>query len=605
MTGFLAKARFLVAGLPLVLSSEGLMKAEVLPDYSSGARIFPSVVRPYRSWRVAAPNLFDTEPLQTAIQDGKLRLSVGRLIRAVVENNLNLVNARYYLPIAQTDLLRARSGASPRGVDASEIPSEIFAGAEGGSILGTAAGGGGGGVNNAGGITGAAGAVNIRPAGVFDPTLNVAFSVDHTSSPLNTLVVAGVPAVTTGTSALSVNYVQAFSSGTSVQVSYAFQRQGSTQEHILFDPAFTPGFTASVSQQMLNGFGFRVNRTLIRVAQNEQRIERESFRQQVITALVTAINAYWDLVAAKESVRAAEQALAAARKLAEQNREQLKIGTMAALDVVTADSQVAASQRDLIVAQTSYQNAGFELKSMLTRNLEEPLASAEVEPTDSFPDPNDAELPRLKEAVRIANQNRPEVSIAEGNIKSQQDVLPFLHNALLPNFNVFALVSTVGLYTGFGSSFTEALHFRYPQYAVGVTITFPLHNRQAQADNVRARMEFDQSKDTLVRTQSQIEVDVQNALIATTQSKAQVAAARETANLERQKLDREQLRFQAGVSTSYNVVLVQRDLFAAQLAEVQALEAYAKARVTMDQAIGLTLEHNHVDLDDALGGRLR
>jgi outer membrane protein TolC len=149
------------------------------------------------------------------------------------------------------------------------------------------------------------------------------------------------------------------------------------------------------------------------------------------------------------------------------------------------------------------------------------------------------------------------------------------------------------------------VHFRYPQYAVGVSITFPLHNRQAQADDVRARMELDQSKDELVRTQSQIEVDVQNALIAARQSKAQVAAARETTNLERQKFDAEQVKLQAGVSTSYNVVLVQRDLFSAQLAEVQALEAYAKARVTMDQATGVTLERNRVDLDDALRGRLR
>jgi outer membrane protein TolC len=100
-------------------------------------------------------------------------------------------------------------------------------------------------------------------------------------------------------------------------------------------------------------------------------------------------------------------------------------------------------------------------------------------------------------------------------------------------------------------------------------------------------------------------VDVQNALIAATQSKAQVVAARETVNLERQKLDAEQVRLQAGVSTSYNVVLVQRDFFAAQLAEVQALDAYAKARVTLDQAMGQTLEHNRVDLDDALRGRLR
>ena len=68
-------------------------------------------------------------------------------------------------------------------------------------------------------------------------------------------------------------------------VSYSFQRQGSTQRHLLFDPAFVPGFTASVSQQLLNGFGFRVNRSLIRVAENEQKIEGQSFRQQVTSAL--------------------------------------------------------------------------------------------------------------------------------------------------------------------------------------------------------------------------------------------------------------------------------------------------------------------------------
>ena len=137
--------------------------------------------------------------------------------------------------MAQTDLLRARSGASPRGVDVSAIPSGVFAGAQGGSILGSA-GGGGGGASNAGGITGAASQVTIGPSGVFDPTFSVNFSIDHTSSPLNTLVVAGVPSVTNGTAAASFSYVQAFPSGTSITGSYTFQRQSSTQLHLLFDP---------------------------------------------------------------------------------------------------------------------------------------------------------------------------------------------------------------------------------------------------------------------------------------------------------------------------------------------------------------------------------
>jgi outer membrane protein TolC len=273
---------------------------------------------------------------------------------------------------------------------------------------------------------------------------------------------------------------------------------------------------------------------------------------------------------------------------------------MARLDVGTAQSQVAASQRDYIIAQTNVQYAELQLKSMFSKTMEDPLLSATIETTDSFSDPEATPLPGLDQAVAIAHANRPEVPIAEGNIKSQVDVLPFLKNALLPSVNVFALVNNVGLYNVFGTSFSEAIKFKYPQFAFGVNVNFPLHNRQAQADDIRSRLELQQARDTLVRTQSQIEVDVQNALIAATQSKAQVAAAREAVRLEEQLVKAEQTRLAAGLSTSYNVILIQRDLLTAQLAEVQARDAYAKARVTLDQAMGVTLETAHVSLDDAL-----
>lgn len=574
-----------------------------LPDYSGGVKAFPHFCKPYVFRRVPEPDLSNTHNVPLVVQDGVLRLSMAQLAEAVVENNLNIASARYYPAEAQTDLLRARSGASPRGVDVSVIPSGVFAGAQGGSILGTA-GGGGGGASNAGGITGAATQVVIRPSGLFDPTLSASFSIDHTSSPLNTLVVAGVPSVTNNTAAASVNYVQAFSEGTSFTVSYGLQRQTSTQLHLLFNPYFSPGFTATVSQQLLNGFGFKVNRALIEVAQNEEKIEKESFRQQLVTQLVTAEDAYWDLIAAKERVRASEEALSVAQQLERNNRRELAVGLMSELDVVTAQSQVASSQRDLIVARTNVQYAELQLKSMFSKNLEEPLASATIETTDSFPDPKDDSPPTLEEAVATANQNRPEISIAAGNIKSQQDVLPFLKNALLPNVNAFALINTVGLYDYFGASFTEALRFKYPQVAFGVTISFPVHNRQAQADDIRSRLEIQQAQDSFVRTKSQIEVDVQNALIAVTQGKAQVAAAQEATQLNQQKLDAERKKLDVGLSTSYNVILIQRDLFDAQLAEAQARDTYARARISLDLAMGITLQSHHIDPDEALKGRL-
>jgi len=576
--------------------------AQELPDYTKPAPAFPSILRPYAQPIVPKPDLSNSVTGPLEVQDGKLHLTMAQITRLVVENNLTLASARYFPSIAQTDLLRARSGNSPRGVDAAQIPSGVFSGAVGGSILGTA-GGSGGGSSNPGGITGSAGRVTVRPAGLFDPSIGLAFSMDRTSSPLNSVVVAGVPSVTNTTAAFSVNYTQAFSTGTSFAVSYGMQHLASNQLHLLFNPAITPGFTATVSQQLLNGFGFAVNRALIKVSENEQTIERESFRQSVITALVNAQNAYWDLVAARDALRSAEKAVAVAQQLEKENSKQLEIGTMARLDVVSAQSQVASSQRDLIVAQTNVQNLELNLKAMISRNLMEPFASAPIE-TDPMPDPDGVEVPAMDDAKALAMKNRPDIAIAEGNIKSQVDAMPFIRNSLLPNFNVFGLITTVGLFNEFGTSFIDALHFKYPEVAFGVTISFPLRNRQAQADEVRSTLTMKQAKDTLVRSKSQVEVDVENALIALRQAKAQVGAARETVRLSRSKLDAEQQKLSLGLSTSYNVILIQRDLFAAELAETQARQAFAKAQVTLAQATGSTLEVNHVNLDEALRGRL-
>jgi outer membrane protein len=576
----------------------------VEPDYSIPAKVFPNVLKPYQLRRVPEPDLSNAASAPLEVRDGKLHLSMAQLVAAVVENNLTVAGARYYLGAAQTDLMRARSGQSPRGVDQSAIPSGVFAGATGSSILGSA-GGGGGAASNAGGITGGASAVSVGPSGVFDPSFSVSLSLDRTPSPLNTLVVAGVPQVTTHTVAASVRYGQAFPSGTSFSASYGFQRQTSTQLHLLYDPAFTPGLTISVAQQLLNGRGYSVNRALIKVAENEQGIERESFRQQLITSLASAENAYWDLISAEKSVRTAEQALTVSDQLYRNNARAFDSGVMARLDVVNAQAQVAASQRDLVIAQTNRDYAELQLKSMISTNLEGDLESASIVAEDSFPEADNDKLPSLQEAVAIAQKNRPEISIANGNIKSEQDVMPFLDNALLPNVNAFALLNTEGLYNVFGTSFYDNLQFKYPQFAVGLNISFSLRNRQAQADDIRSHLELKQSQDTLVRTKSQVEVDVQNALIGVTLGRAQVRAARGAVSTNQQKTDAEKKRLTAGLSTSYNVILVERDLFAAQLAEVQAQDVYAKAKVALDQAMGVTLNTHHINLDEALKGTLK
>src|SRR5262249_22181992 len=157
------------------------------------------------------------------------------------------------------------------------------------------------------------------------------------------------------------------------------------------------------------GFGFTANRRFLEVAKNGRQIAREYYRQQVISILAQAQNSYWNLVAFRETVRAAEQSLQISQQLYENNKKQAEVGTLARLDVVAAESEVAGRRRDLIVAQTNLQQAEVQLKYVLSKEIDPALAAAQVEAIDPLPSPQEGDIPKLDDALATAMQNRPEI----------------------------------------------------------------------------------------------------------------------------------------------------------------------------------------------------
>lgn len=140
------------------------------------------------------------------------------------------------------------------------------------------------------------------------------------------------------------------------------------------------------------------------------------------------------------------------------------------------------------------------------------------------------------------------------------------------------------------------------EMAYGLSFGASIRNRSAQADNIRSQLERNQQEITLQSTKNQIQLQVQQARIALIQGREQVAAAREATRLAQVTLDAERVRLRNGLSTAYNVVLMERDLVTAQYAEVQVMDAYAKALVAMDQALGDTLEQNRIQVNEAITG---
>ena len=470
---------------------------------------------------VPLPNLANGRRLLEAIHNGRLELSLAGLNQLVEENSLDLISAGYNVSIAETDVLRAKSGQAARGTPGVAQPAEIFSSALGAGV-GSASSNNTGGTGPAA-ISASGRLVVVGSRGTFDPDVQVTLSYDHATSPLNTLQVAGINAVATPSTDVLTRFEKESSTSFSFSVSFNSQRQSSTQQALLFDPAYTSRLSISFSQPLLAGFGLAVNRRFLTIARNDIAISRQVFRQQVSTALVNAQNAYWDVVAARESVTAARGALKTAETLLHETEQQERLGASAYIDVITARSAMAGSRRDLVIAEK------------------------------------------------------------------------FTRNSLKPALSVFGSYSSSALGIGIGPMLQQSwVAMPYPEYATGFSLSIPLRNRGAQADNVRAQMELRQQRVSRARTANQIQVDVQTAVTGLMQARAQVEAAHAAADASRVVWDAEQKKLDVGASTPYRVVQMQRDWVEAQAQELQARANYAKALIQADKASGLVLERNHV-----------
>lgn len=596
------------AGSASVNSTTAGFQKSFLDSLSRGPSIFPSVLKPYQQRTMSLPVLENSPRLRDLIHDGKLQLSLAEAVALTLENNLDIVIQRYVIPFAQTDLLRTKSGQAARGFTGALFPSELNSGAIG---AGVSLGGGTGGTGNAGGITGGGGAVSIGAAGAFDPTVSFNASYDHVTSPLNSTIVSGIPTTTSSAIAYSASYAQLFTTGASYSVSLSTLRGVSTQENLLFNPDVTSRVSIGFNQPLLAGFGRRANMRFIYVARNNVATADEVFKQQVITSVAQLEDAYYGLAAFQKNVEVAQESLLAVQRLYDETVKQEQAGIESHLDVVTAQSQLAASQRDLIVARTSLEQQETTLKQLLSKRDDPQLDSAEIIATDVLPGPRESDVPGQETALTTALANRPEIKEAQNNLTNQNMAIGYARNNLMPSLAGFGLLAGSGLQgdntkvsSGALSSLGQSFGAAYPEGAYGVSFTASIRNRSAQADNIRSQLERNQLQISQQSTRNQINLQVLQSRIGLIQGKVQVDAADEAVRLAQESRDAEQEKLRAGLSTAYNVILKERDLVSAQYTEVQVKAAYANALVAMDQSMGTTLERNGIRFEDTVSGVL-
>lgn len=574
--------------------------------------------KPYQPRVVPPVNVSNTTRLDSLLRAGNLYLSLEDAIALGIENNLDVEVERYEYEYANADLLRARAGSSIQG-----IPTNVNTG-----ITGAAAGLIG---NSSTGLA-ATGAQTSLPPGVsFDPVLIGTVNWGHASTPLPNTVVSGLTQQIATNKLANFGITQGFITGASATLAYNNSNQFTNSYTNTYNPATTSSLDLSLSQPLLQGFGLAMNNRTIRIATNNLKAADLVFKQQVINVVANVTALYWNLVFFNNDLDVKRRAVEVSTKLLNDNKAQVEVGTLAPISIVQAEAQVATDQQALVQSQTNVLQQETILKSALSRNglASSAVAQARIVPTDHIRVPDVEAIEPIQDLVDRALENRPELAQSRIQIDNSKLNIQGIRNQMLPSINAIAdlrnnalsgdLNTTINPATGlvpnhpsadpffiggYGNVLGQLFARNFPNYTVGVNLTIPLRNRTAQANMITQEVNLRQSELSVQRLVNQIRVDVQTALTALQQSRAQYQAAVRARILQEQTADAEQKKLAVGASTPYNVILMQRDMWNAEDAEVQAQAAYALARTQLDWATGTILKKNNVVMDEAKAGRV-
>ena len=607
-----------------------------LKDYSVPRSAFPNLLQPYQPQELAAPNLGNSPRIDALMRDGKIYLSIDDAVALALENNLDLDIARYNLNIAEADLLRAKSGASILGVNTGVVQNTPGGGV--GGLGGTVGSGTGGTTVAAGGAgTGTRGLVSstlgVGSAIVsFDPQLTGTVQLDKNdtiSTSLFSPAPGGIVAQNTYTSNFA--YTQGFQWGTILTAGFNNTHVTTSSTVSLLTPQLGSNFQFRIAQDLLQGFGSLPNTRFIRIAKNNREISDVAFRLQIITTVDQIENIYWDLVYAYENVRVQQESLAYAQKALDDAKRQAQVGTVPPIQVVSAQSTVATDQQNLIVAQNNLQLQQLLIKNALSRSVEDPvLAEADVVPTSTMQVPQEEPVIPIQDLISQALQHRAELVESRIDLNSRDINNKAVRNAMLPTLNAFAYYGGSGLggdvntqcrfqgnqcspplvfhgatSVGYGGTLNQLVNATAPDKGIGLTLTIPIRNRLAQANQVRAELEYRQALVREHQLENQVRIEVRNAQFDVRQNRSAVQAAQSAVDLARQTFDADQQKLKVGLTTQTAILQDAATLTTAESNLVSAKAAYEKSRIELDRATGLLLDHAGIDLGDAVRGEVK
>ena len=429
-----------------------------------------------------------------------------------------------------------------------------------------------------------------RALGTWDPTATGQFSSTRSTS-ASASVLQGANTLESLNQPATFAFNQVLPSGGTYSVGFTADKNTTNSAFATLNPALSAGLSFGFTQPLIRNRGYYVNHLNLTMARSRYRIAGDNLRNQLISLINTAENAYWDVIQARESLHVAESALKLAEQSLTLSQEEFKLGAVAQMDLYNPEQQRASADLSVSQARFSLLQTENALRKQIGADLDPDVRKLPIVLTESVDPAVPMAVPDPEEAVQKALSLRPDLKAAVRSLDVDDLSIDQARNSLLPNLtlsgsyqsqgiggifyppssNSLGVVTTVApVPGGFGDALGQLFGFGFPIYSFGLNLQLPIRNHSAAADLADALVQ--KKRDSLVirTTQQTIRLNMLNAVNNLESSRKSVELALVAADFARKYLDAENEKYKLGIDPMQFVLQAQNSLTQADAAVVQS-----------------------------------
>ncbi len=442
----------------------------------------------------------------------------------------------------------------------------------------------------------------FQSQGIFDPLASLSATRSHAEAP----AVSRVFGSKSDRLDVSAQVSELAPSGGVFSLGFTARRASDNSTFNVINPSFSSGLTLNLTQPLLKNFGPTPTTLQIRIARNSRDASYQTFVRSVQSTVNAVEQAYWDLVYTLRNLEVTKESLRIAQDLNRITKIKIDVGSLAPIDITQTEVGIAKAEQDIIAAEGAVGDAQDRLKRLM--NFDPKRWMVPILPTDQVRVEDTAIV--LEEGTKTALARRPEILAQAYTTNSKHLQYEYWKNQTLPKLDLVGSYGYSGvggttdpqtmldIRRGFGGSVRQLFDFDFKNWSVGLNFSYPIGNRAARGARGAAQYDWEASKAQLSTIQQNILIDVRAALRAINTARRQIVAAQKGRELAEKNLDAEKKKFDNGMTTSFQVTQIQRDLSAARTAELQALAVYRKALAAYHFAIADILDWKGIRIED-------